>query len=202
MGGGSNRASQQAERNERERQAEIAQTTSRINDLFSDPSRTGQYDQLADATTDFYLGDLNRQKDNTDRNLKFALARSGQIGGSVQADKGQQVAEDYNRGVIESTRRGASAGADLRAADEQARSNLLAMAQGGLDATTASSQSANLLRNNLLAGKANAAAGQLGDFFGSVGDFYKQSKADARERKNVRDFYTLYNTGLFGQGGG
>src|SRR5690606_35003441 len=170
MGSGSNKAQKQAERNERERQAKIDASVGRINAIFNDPARQGQYDQLAADTTAFLTGDIDRQKADTDRQLRFAMARNGQVGGSVQVDQNKRLGEDYMRAVIEAQRRGNAAGADLRAADEASRGNLLAMAQSGLDATTAASQSANLMRNNLLSGKANATAGAMGDVFGNFAD--------------------------------
>lgn len=193
MGGSSNDASRQAERNERERQAQIAQSTGRINAIFDDPSRQAQYDKLASDTTAFYTSDLDRQKAENERKLKFALARSGLSGSSVQADKGEQLGEDYLRGVVEATRRGNAAGATLRGADEQSRLNLLAMAQTGLDATTAGSRAASSLKGNLEAGMADSTANGLGDFFGGFADLYRRSQERKGEQSARKyDYGTFY----------
>jgi hypothetical protein len=138
MGGGGNDAAKEANRAEAQRQANIKRSTAQINDIFNDPSRTGQYDKLASDTTAFYRNDLDKQQADATRNTKFALARSGQIGGSVQADQNTKLGEDYLQGVIKASRLGAQAGANLRASDETSRANLISMAQNGLDATTAS----------------------------------------------------------------
>jgi hypothetical protein len=200
MGGGNDKASKQAEQNERERQAKINDSVSRINAIFNDPSRQGQYDQLAGDTTAFLTGDIDRQKAVADRQLKFAMARNGQAGGSVQVDQNKRMGEDYLRAVIEAQRRGNAAGADLRAADEQSRGNLLGMAQAGLDATTAASQSANLLRNNLLSGKATSTAGGMADVFGGFADVYtKSQEAKGLRRGQLYDYRTTYQPG-FGYG--
>jgi hypothetical protein len=206
MGGSSNSASRQAEQQERERQAAIAASTGRINQIFNDPARQGQYDQLVRDTQQFYQRDLDRQKGDTDRQLKFALARGGQTGGSVSIDQNKQVGEDYLRGVLEANRRAQGAGADLRQADEQARSNLLAMAQSGLDATTASSQAAASMRNNLLSGQSGATAQGLGNMFGSMSDVFRQS----RDAKALREgllagmgplYSPMFGTPTGGRGG-
>src|SRR6185436_12160507 len=113
MGSSSNSAQKQADKNEKERQAQIAQSTTAINSAFAD--RAPSYDKLAADTTTFYTNDLNKQKQLADRRNKFALASSGQIGGSLQADTTRHTGEDYLKGVVEAQRRGSSAGANLRA---------------------------------------------------------------------------------------
>src|SRR6185312_11988773 len=50
------------------------------------PSRAGQYDQLARDTTSYYTGQLDDQKALNDRRMRFAITHNKQIGGSVQAD--------------------------------------------------------------------------------------------------------------------
>lgn len=204
MGGSSNSATRQARQQEEERQAQIAASTGRINDIFNDPARAGQYDQLVRDTQQFYQRDLDRQKGDTDRQLKFALARGGQTGGSVSIDQNKQVGEDYLRGVLEANRRAQGAGADLRQADEQARGNLLAMAQSGLDATTASSQAAASMRNNLLSGQAGSTAQGLGNMFGGMSDIFRQSRDAAEMRRGQKFGMNQIYSPMFGtpQGGG
>lgn len=201
MGGGGNDAAKEANRAEAQRQANIKRSTAQINDIFNDPSRTGQYDKLASDTTAFYRNDLDKQQADATRNTKFALARSGQIGGSVQADQNTKLGEDYLQGVIKASRLGAQAGANLRASDETSRANLISMAQNGLDATTASQNAAAALRSNLESGQSTATANQFGDAFGDFADLYKQSQDAAALRSGQKYAYnTLYTPG-FGYGG-
>lgn len=202
MGGGGNNAQREAQAQERERQARIGASVGQINRVFDNPAREGEINDFLGATREFYTDDLNRQKASTDRSLKFAMARNGQTGGSVSIDANRRVGEDYNRGVIEADRKAQSAAADLRAQDEQARLNLIAMAQSGLDATTASSQAASAMRNNLLSGKATSTAQGLGDAFGSFADVYRRSQEEAARRRGEQYVYNvLYQPG-FGYGGG
>lgn len=199
--GPSNNAADEANRMEKERQAQIAAATGRINDIFDSPQRTSQYRQLADDTARFYQSQLDRQKAENDRKLRFALARSGQTGGSVQADQGRRLGEDFLRGVAEVNRRGQQAGAQLRASDEQSRANLIAMAQGGLDATTAASNSAAALRSNLASANASAQQAQLGDMFSNLSDLYDRSRqAKADRQGQLYAYNTIYQPG-FGYGG-
>lgn len=205
MGSSGNNAQREADQAERERQAQIAASTGAINRIYDDPARQAQYDKLAQDTTAFYTQDLDRQKADNDRKLKFALARSGQVGGSVQVDQSRKLGEDYLRGVVEASRRGQAAGANLRGADEQSRLNLLGMAQTGLDATTASQRAASTLQGNLQAGMADSTANGLGDMFGSVSDIYRKSEENAGYLRSLRD-YNQSGSGafyrpLYGNGG-
>lgn len=201
MGSGNNNAQKAAERQERERQAAIGQSVGRINAVFDNPNRQKEIDDFLGATREFYTQDLNRQKTVNDRDLRFSLARSGLTGGSVAADTFQRAGEDYNRGLLEADRRAQGAAADLRTQDEQNRMNLIAMAQSGLDATTASQQAANALRNNLAAGKATATAQAMGDAFGGFAETIKRSREQAAERRGYRDLYNALYQPQFGYGG-
>jgi len=199
-GGSSNSAQRAAEAAEAQRQAQIRGSVSRINAAFDDPSRQREIGDYLGATRQFYMNDLNRQKGETDRNLKFAMARSGQTGGKVAIDNAARVGQDYNRGVIESDRRAQAAAADLRAQDESSRLGLIQMAQSGLDATTGSSRALSALQNNLQAGRATATAQGLGDAFGTFANLFKRSQEAAAARRGEKYVYgTLYGNG---QGGG
>lgn len=198
-GGGSNNAQEQADRNERERQAQIASSTASINRIFDDPARQAQYDKLTADTTQFYTDDLNQQNEDAQRKLKFALARSGNTGGSLQVSQGQRLGEDYEKGLIEASRRGQAAGASLRSSDEQTRSNLIAAAQAGLDATTAGSQAASSLRANLDSSRADATANMLGDSFANFADLWRKSQDDKAYRQQFRNGLSLYSP-MYGAG--
>lgn len=207
MGGGSNRAQQQAEQNERERQEAIRRGTAAVNQAFDDPSRRGYIEgDFLDATRAYLGEDLDRQKSDNDRQLKFAMARSGLAGGSAQVDAAREAGEVYNRGKLEVERRSQGAVADLLGADEQARLNLLAMVQSGLDATTASQRASSAMRNNLLSGKSSSVADGLGDVFGQFADVYRRSQQAKAERDAQKyQFNTVYQPGYFtgaGFGGG
>jgi len=197
-GGSSNSAQRAAEAAERERQAQIRGSVGRINEAFDNPNRQREIGDYLGATRQFYMNDLNRQKGETDRNLKFAMARSGQTGGKVAIDNAARVGQDYNRGVIESDRRAQSAAADLRSQDESSRLGLIQMAQSGLDATTGSSRALSALQNNLQAGRATSTAQGLGDAFGTFANLFKRSQEAAAARRGEK---YVYGT-LYGQGGG
>lgn len=197
-GGGSDKAAKQAQANEDARRAAIAQSTAQVNSIFDNPSRTGQYDQLARDTTTYYTNQLDQQKAKNDRQMRFALARGGQVGGSLQADMGAQAGKDYLQGVLEAQRRGLSAGAALRSQDEQSRANLIAAAQGGLDATSAASQAASALQSNLQASRPASTANAFGDAFGDFASIYQRSQ----DAKAMRDGFRYANQSIYQPGFG
>lgn len=194
------KAQRSAERAERERQARIASTVSRINQVYDNPSREAEIGDFLNATRQYYRDDLDRQKGDTDRQLRFAMARSGQTGGSVAFDNAKRVGQEYTRGVLEADRRAQAAAADIRAGDEESRLRLIQMAQAGLDTTTASQQAASALRNTLQSGRATATAEGLGDVFGSFADIYRRSRESADQRRGYRDYYNLFYQPGFGYG--
>lgn len=198
MGSGSNNAQREAEQQEAQRQAAIQRSSGEINAIFDDPNRQAQVDQLIQDTLGYYRNDLDRQKADTDRSLKFAMARSGLTGGSASVDANRQVGEDYLRGVVEASRRAQEAGANLQMQDENARQSLLAMAQSGLDATTAASRSAGMLQNNLQSGRATATAQGLGDMFGNFADLYRRSREQGERRRAERDTYNTIYQPMYG----
>lgn len=202
MSSPSNSASKQAQANQNAKDAQVKQSTASINNIFNAPSRTAQYGQLAKDTTAYYTNDLDQQKAKNDRNLTFAMARGGQNGSSVDVDNRATAGKDYLKGVIESQRRGQSAAADLQGRDETARANLIAQAQGGLDATSAASNAAASMRSNLQSANSSNTANALGNIFGDFSSIYQKSQdAAALRNGQLYAYNTVYQPG-FGQGAG
>lgn len=187
MGGSSNNdAADQARRDELARQASIARTQAAVNGVFDSPQRAADINDFVGATRQFYTRDLDEQKSLADRQLRFSLARGGQVGGSLQRDKQSQFGRDYAKGVLAVDQRARGAGADLEAQDQDARARLIGLATSGLDATTAASQSAAAMRSSLQGANSTARAQGLGDIFGSFAKFYQDTQ-DARERRRGWD---------------
>lgn len=204
MGSPSNKAAEEANRQEQARQQAIAETQARVNQVFDDPSRAADIADYVGAVREFQTDDLNRQKADADRNLRFALARGGLTGGSTQRDQQQRFGEDYSRGLLEVERRAQGAGAELQADDQEARARLIQLATSGLDATTAAQQASAALSTNLEAGRSTAMAQGLGDMFGGVKSFADASRTAADRRRGLSDSgYSPYqtsavNAGMFG----
>lgn len=189
-------AADRAQRLEEERQARIADTQARINTVFDDPARAGQITDAINAMRERDMLDLDRQKTDTDRQLRFSLARGGQIGGSTRRDQQQTLGEDYTRGLLNVESRAQGFGADLSSRDQDARARLISLATSGLDATTGANQASAALKSNLEGAQSNAYGQSLGDAFGTVGSFIKDSKDAAQRRRANQDAYG--RIGLYG----
>ena len=202
MGGG-NDAQRDAERAERERQAAVQGIQQRVEAIFSSPQRERDITDFFNATRQYYRTDADRQQADAARNTKFALARSGQTGGQFDVDTNARLSETYQRGLLEADRRAQGAVANLRAADSDAKSRIFQMAQSGLDATTASNQAAQALRQNLDMGRVDANERSLGDLFSRFGDIYTQSIKRDEDKRAQRDVYrTRYQPNQYGTSGG
>jgi len=211
MGGGSNSASQAAERQEQQRQAMITQGIAATNKVFDDPKREAQVQDVLRATREMYFDELNKQKADVDRQNKFSLARDGMVGSRQAIDTGIQTGEDYSKGVLNAERGAQGAANNIRMADEEARRNLQAMVMSGLDATTAGQRSSASLAQNLEAARAGMDVSAVGTLGAGFADMYKRSRDRDAERRARSDAQSIYNTsptfGIFspnvsGWGGG
>lgn len=202
MGSPSNRAAREAQAAEDARMRAIQGTQTRINEVFNSPQRAAEIQQMVNAIRDFKLTDLNDQKAVADRQLQFALARKGQVGGSTQVDRQKQLGKDYQRGVLDVDRQASGVGAQVSAQDQEARARLISLANSGLDATTGAAQAGAALRSNLEGTRATALTEGAGQFFGSVSDFARRAREEADRRRGLQaSGFGLYNTGP-GYGGG
>lgn len=187
MGSPSNRAAQQAQASEDARMRSIQATQGRINDTFNDPNRQAEISQFVADLRGLNMQDLDKHKTIADRKLKFALARNSQVGSSTQVDRQKDLGESYQRGTLEIDRAAMGAGADLSAADQDARARLISLATSGLDATTGAQQAGAAMRSSLESARASSRVQGLDSFFGSVTDFAKQSREAADRRRGLTD---------------
>lgn len=197
-----NKAADEANRAEAERQAAIKSTQAAVNGVFDGSQRAADISDFVNATRDFYTQDLNRQKADTDRQIKFALARGGLTGGSTQIDQNRKMADTYSRGLLDVERRAQGAGAGLESADQDARARLIQLATSGLDMTTGAQQAAAVLRSNLEAAKGDQRMGAFGDAFSNFKTFLDQSRDAAERRRANRDTGFSPYGGQYGGGYG
>ncbi len=193
MGGeSSNKAQRQAEEAEKARQQQINQTTADINRLFDAPGREQQRKDFGQALLAFFTDDANRQKGVADRDLRFAMARSGLTGGSAAVDANRELGEEYSRGILQAGQRAQSAVADMRGQDEQARTNLIGLAQAGLSTGNAATQAAAAMRSSMSGADAAARTHGLGDIFGGVATARQRSEEAAEKRRTNKQFSEMY----------
>lgn len=173
------------------RQGRISANVAGINSAYD--GREPQYAQLGDALRERLNAELGRQRKDAARQSKFSVARSGLTGGSVQRDVGTRLAREGAEGVLSAERVAQKGVSDLRSADEQARTQLISLAQSGSDIGNAASQAASMLKANLSgAGALNPAAG-LGDVFAATATSNKNMQDAAARRRGLTEAQTYAN---------
>lgn len=149
------------------REAEIASITNQLNTY---KSAAQQPYRDYSATVAQSLGqDLARQTEIAQRNVRFGLARSGLTGGSADVDANKDLQHQYDIGTLKASQKGQQAYNDLLSKDMQTKQQLIGLAQGGLDATSAQSQALEAIRGNIADAQAQATYQNLGDIFGGLG---------------------------------
>ncbi len=168
------------------RQGRITGNVRDINSAFA--NRQPQYDQLGAALRERLNTDLARQRGTATRQTKFSLARGGLTGGSAAIDAGRNLAREGQEGVLQAERQARGGVADLMAKDENARTQLISLAQSGNDIGDASAQTAAALRANL-SGADNLING-LGEVFGSTAKTYRAQQDAAARRRGLSEAST------------
>ena len=135
-------------------------------------SRENLYNQQRDAVFDLNRKEVDRQATDAERFNRFGLARSGLMGGSAQIDSVADINRRTNEGLMRAGGIADQAAADLRTADEQARANLISLAQSGIDTGTAASQSLNALRVNSANASSARAGATVGGLFNDMAQAY------------------------------
>lgn len=167
-GGGGN----QAWEIEQDRQRRAQEAIDAINGVFDGANRNSLYQSHRNAVYDLNTKEVERQAAEMERANRFAMARNGLLGGSVDIDSNAEINRRTNEGLAKAGGIADAAMADLQNADENARNNLVSMANAGTDATTAAQLAANNLRQNADAATADRSVASVGDLFSSMANAY------------------------------
>jgi len=163
---------------EEERQAKVQAAVDAINGKFgygdeaAGAARQTMYDDIKGATTAAGLRGLDKQYTTASQQNKFGLARSGLLGGSVDAESGADLSTRYGEGRIQAEQAGIGAASDLKALDEKTRQNLISLAQSGIDTGTAASLAAGQMAAAADSAKSSAAVANVGDLFSNMSQAY------------------------------
>lgn len=140
----------------------------KINASFA--NRAPQYAQFLKGTQGQYQQQLAAQNAIATRNLKFALARGGQTGGSLATDQGAELGREQAAGALSGQQKAEGALSGLETQDQSQRLQMISQAQAGGDIGNGAQQTANALQANLGAANTAAAVNSLGDVFGGISD--------------------------------
>jgi hypothetical protein len=183
------KATKRAEQAEAQRQSQISGNVQSINRAFA--GREPQYAQFTQALRERLNTQFGQQRQAATRQNKFALAKSGLTGGSAAIDAGRRLTREGQEGALQVERTAQGAGADLRAKDENARNQMIALAQSGTNIGNAGQQTAQMLQANIGSAQNQDLTNRLGDVFGGTAQAYRTA-VDAKERRRGLDTANLY----------
>lgn len=196
MGGGGDSGA--LEKQETERQQKVQAAVDAINAQFgygvaggdqdqaasveaNRAARDAMYSDIQSATTETALRGLDRQYDTASKQNKFGLARSGLLGGSVDAESGADLSTRYGEGRMQAQAAGIGAASELRALDEKTRQNLISLAQSGIDTGTASNLALGQMQAAADSARSTSQSATVGDLFSNMGQAYlRQQQALGR----------------------
>lgn len=138
--------------------------------------RAKLYDTIKTDANQHALIDLNKERDITERNLSFDVARQGLSGGSHDIDTMRQVTDTYQQGVLKAAELASSIANNARAADDKTRTGLISSISAGLDQGSAQSQAYSDMRNNADRATADANSLSLAGFFDRLNNLNQQRK--------------------------
>ena len=130
------------------------------------------YNEQKEAIYGLNAKDVNDQYADAERTNRFALARSGLLGGSADVESNAHLQEKTNEGLIQAKALGEQAASDLRTADEQSKQNLIAMAQSGIDTGTAQQMASAQLNANAQSALGQRGGATIGNLFDDLSQAY------------------------------
>lgn len=186
-GGGGGDPAAESRKQEEERQARIKAATDEINNIFAnkvkDASGNWVAGNPANARDTLYAdqrktvyelnkAEVDRQATEAERTNRFGLARSGLLGGSVDVDSNSELNRRTNEGLLRAGGIADQASADLKMSDERTRSNLISMAQSGIDTGSAATMALNGLKVNADSVAQQRSGSSIGGLFNDLSQAY------------------------------
>lgn len=181
-----------ARKDEQERQARIRAGTERVNTIFDGQFNDSFFDGQAKRYTDYAMPQVDEQRGKANKELTFALSRSGQLEGSTRADLSGELQKRYELQSQKVRDDALAFGTNARNNVEGARTDLVGMLNATGDAEGAArsaiSRSAALSQPAAYSPITNLFA----DFTAGLG-----TQAAAERAYAYGGPRPTYNTGLF-----
>lgn len=142
-------------------------------------SRDKMYADQKAAVYDLNKKEVDRQATEAERNNRFGLARNGLLGSSVDVDSNAELDRRTNEGLMRAGGIADQSAADFRVADERTRSNLISMAQSGIDTGTAAQMALGGLKANADSVAQARAGSTVGGLFNDLSQAYLMNQVNA-----------------------
>jgi hypothetical protein len=171
--------------------AAVAAARAKADDLNAKSGqRQNLYSKIGQDATNVAMTDLNKERDITERELKFQLARNGLSGGSRDIDANRDILDNYQQGVLKASNLGTQTANDARSSDEKTRVNLINSIQAGLTAGDAVQQAYAGMSNNAASAQDAANATSLAGFFDVLRSQQEKSQYQAGVNSTQQQTFT------------
>lgn len=154
--------------------------------------REAEYQRIRDSVLAFNQQKLSADKEPAQRNLKFALLRSGNSGGSVDIDQNNLLRRKEDEGVLQAQNAADAAALNGRISDEQARLNLLSRVDAGLDQGSAIAGTNAQLQTSAANAIAQAKGQTVGNVFDNAGLLYQNQQQGQGSNDAAAAFQALF----------
>lgn len=168
------------QRYEEERRQKVIDNKAAIDNAFKAANRDEVYQAYGQDVQSLALNKLNENKADTDRQLKFKLARAGLLGSSADADARSDVLRKYSDQLNQARTSGDRAFQDLRRDDLRDKSNLYNLA-------TSSSEAPNLAQLATSEFNANSRQRETDSYLQGIGNLFEGVAGGVEFQRNQQN---------------
>lgn len=156
-------------------------------------AREKQYGQMEQDIINFHRQQLDKERGESQRQMGFNMARSGQSGGSQQAYDQSMMDETYQKGLADIAAKAKAAVAQARSGGESAFNRGLQQINSGADATTQISSAMSDMANSMANALEGAKGGSWSGFFGNLASTVDTAK-QAAGQAGAKSAYAVGDT--------
>ncbi len=139
-------------------------------------ARNAGYDQVKTNSLNFMNEDINRNREDAARSMRFGLARSGLTGGSVDIDENANLTDANQRSTVQANQLADNQVQQIKADDEATRAELIGKITAGLDADSAATTAAQRMQNNREQAISAPPSHLMDNLFAGVGNFWNSAQ--------------------------
>lgn len=166
-----------AEEEEIKRQLRVDEAQEAIRGVFGDPGNQVRYQSIGDNIFNTRRAELEDQRAEANLAAKFALARSGGLGGSQQASAIDDLNRRENSAIITAANQAQSARDQAFGADANLQDTLLRRAAAGEDQSALIDDATRMQRINAADANNRFRDQQLGDIFSGAENLFKAGRS-------------------------
>lgn len=194
MGGGGDGGASEMRAEEAARQQRIREGTEQVNQTFDSQFNDSFFDGRSQAYTNYATPQLQQQYQDAQKQLTYALARSGQLDSSVRAQRESDLTRLYDQRATEIANQAQDYENQSRNSVEDARSSIISQLNASGDAEQAARDATNRATSLTQPDSYSAVSDLFGTFVQGLGAQYAQERSAALSGGFYRP---AFNTGLY-----